>query len=790
MLRGLTVAVLSVAGLATMAQPVAAQEELTAEQVRRSIERGVDYLKAQQNREKGAWGELPGYPGGVSSLVTLALLNSGVPEDDPVIQRSLAHLRTIDKPGLTYCVALQTMVFCLASPEKDRLQITRNVNWLEANQIEDGPRRGAWSYSGDRGRGDNSNSQFALLALYEAERVGVKVDRRTWSLAREYWLNTQREDGAWGYYEGQPSTGSMTCAGITSLVITMDRLTEGDASVVGDSVQCCGERDDVEPIEKALAWMGSKFSVTSNPVASSNPSGVVGSDSLLYYLYGMERVGRLTGRRFFVKTSRAGFPVRFDWYRKGAEHLVEMQDSLSGFWVGEGHAEQEPVIGTSFALLFLSKGRRPVLLAKYKHREDDDWNLHRNGVHNLTRSVEKSWKRDLTWQIIEARAASVEDLLQTPVLFISGRETLFLTEQEKRKLRQYVDMGGFIFAEACHGNGCNGEAFDRSFRELMAELFPESPLRVLPLDHPVWFAEKKVDPDYLPDLYGVDSCCRTSIVYCPENLSCLWELARQGRDSEHPPKVREHVASALALGQNVLAYATNRELEDKLRPRVVTSDDDLTIGRHTLAIPKLAHTGGSDDAPNALRNMLRIANQKLELPVSADARLVKPTDPRLLEHPILFMHGRRDFRFSPEERSALKAYLERGGFLLADSICASEAFTDAFRREMKAIFPEAPLEPLPSGDPLLTQEFRGFDLSSVQLRDPLGRDPGDPLRARIIKTPPRLEVLKTNGRVAVVFSPFDISCALENHTSLECKGYLQEDAARIAVNVLLYALQQ
>jgi hypothetical protein len=31
---------------------------------------------------------------------------------------------------------------------------------------------------------------------------------------------------------------------------------------------------------------------------------------------------------------------------------------------------------------------------------------------------------------------------------------------------------------------------------------------------------------------------------------------------------------------------------------------------------------------------------------------------------------------------------------------------------------------------------------------------------------------------------------MENHASLECKGYVKEDAARIALNVILYALQQ
>ena len=52
-----------------------------------------------------------------------------------------------------------------------------------------------------------------------------------------------------------------------------------------------------------------------------------------------------------------------------------------------------------------------------------------------------------------------------------------------------------------------------------------------------------------------------------------------------------------------------------------------------------------------------------------------------------------------------------------------------------------------------------------------------------------LEGIELDGRFAVVFSPYDISCALENSPSLECKGYIREDAAKIGSNVILYALQ-
>ena len=57
-------------------------------------------------------------------------------------------------------------------------------------------------------------------------------------------------------------------------------------------------------------------------------------------------------------------------------------------------------------------------------------------------------------------------------------------------------------------------------------------------------------------------------------------------------------------------------------------------------------------------------------------------------------------------------------------------------------------------------------------------------------TKPLLEGVEIEGRLAVVFSPYDLSCALENQASLECKGYVREDAARIGANILLYALQQ
>jgi Domain of unknown function (DUF4159) len=764
-----------------------AQGDITAEQVRETIDKGVTYLR-QQQKVDGSWDDYAGQPGGESALCTLALLNAGVEPGDPQIQKALVYLRKFE-PERTYVTSLQTMVFVRADPHKDSLLINRNVKWLERMQITDGPRIGAWSYP--QGSGDNSNSQFALLALYEAERagIGIQVSDRTWRKARTYWEDCQNPDGSWGYYKHVPGTGSMTCAGITSLVITADRIEQADAKAVGEKIQCCGqsENDTDKGVDRALNWLGANFSVSRNP---NQPGGTW----QLYYLYGLERAGRLTARRFIGKA---------DWYREGAKFLVDHQDRLSGFWSGTGMAEDSRLIGTSFGLLFLSKGRWPVLISKLKHPPDDDWNQHRHDLNNLTRFVESRWKKDLTWQVVDLRLASVEDLLQAPVLFLCGSESPLPNDPTIRgevvqKLRDYVDRGGFLFAEAY----CGDSGFDKGFRELMTLVFPEPEyrLRLLEPEHPIWHAEEVIPTEQLRPLLGIDFGCRTSVIYAPldpadnprPSLSCLWELARSGRGQTFKESVKAQIDAALGLGINILAYATNRELRGKEEnfnvPSARRPGDQAERGR--LYIAKIRHPGGCNTAPRALVNLLDLASRELKIRATAREELLNLTDDSLFDYHLVFMQGRNSFHFTDAERGQLKKYIERGGMVFVDAICASRAFTESFRREMAAIFPQNKLERIPVDDPLLSPKFGGFDLKIVTRRDPQDRGAKSPLSATLKKVAPDLDGIKFDDRWGVIFSPYDVSCALEKLDSLECRGYIREDAAKIGLNVILYSLQQ
>ena len=764
----------------------AARAEIDAEQVREGIDRGVEFLKSQQ-QGNGSWPEWIGQVGGVTALATLALLNSGVEPEDEHVAKALEYLRQL-KPEKTYVVSLQTMVFAEATPDRDRLLIQRNVDWLEKVQIQNGTNKGAWSYP--VGPGDNSNSQFALLALHEAERVGVKVSGRTWRLAKAYWEGCQNPDNSWGYRRDESGTGSMTCAGISAMIIVSGAVHQADARAEGDRIECCarGGADD-DSIQRALEWLAANFSVSRNPGAQSQ-------SWLLYYLYGVERVGRLTARRFIG---------RHDWYREGADHLLQMRGGTvsRNAWKGVGHAEDDERIATSLALLFLSKGRRPVLVAKLKHGEEDDWNAHRSDIAHLTRYVESKWRRPMTWQVVDVAAAGVDDLAQSPVLYLCGKNSPLPDGDDRqrelgRKLRDYLDRGGFLFAEGY----CGGAAFDEGFRKLMKEVFPEPEyaLRLLPLEHPIWRAEERVPPAHVRPLLGIEFGCRTSVVYCPvdtgggarPSLSCLWELSHAGRDREYGESVQAKIDAGLAIGANVMAYATNRELKFKDEiPRVVEragAGDNVRRGR--LYIANLRHPGGCDAAPRALFNLLEAAERELGLRVGAEERQVALTDDALFDHHLVFMHGRNTFRLTDAERKQLKTWLERGGTLFADSICSSDAFTESFRREMAAVFPDKPLERIPADDPLLTPTYGGFDLSTVTRRDPQQAGEKGPLKALLRKVSPELEAIRLSDRYGVVFSRYDLSCALEKHDSLECQGYIPEDAAKIGLNVVLYSLQR
>ncbi|MGL6097291.1 MAG: DUF4159 domain-containing protein, partial [Fimbriiglobus sp.] len=559
----------------------------------------------------------------------------------------------------------------------------------------------------------------------------------------------------------------------------------------------CGAYAENDPLARGMNWLGKHFSF----------ENAVAAKSAFYNVYGIERVGRLSGQRFIG---------RYDWYREGCDYLTRTQDSQDGFWVsarpGGLGVDSVKVLATSFSLLFLSKGRTPVLVSKFAHGDAVvdarqlveklepggvvGWNRKHNDARNLTdfASRELFGGLPLGWQVYDSRRrdlskneellAEVGVLVQSPILYLNGHRRPVLSGQQEDLIKRYIEEGGFVLAEAC----CGSPEFADGFRRLMAKLFPDNQLRPMPPEHPVWRSYFAVPPTEFPKLECLERGCRTVVILSPEPLAGYWEDARfmpKGKDA-----AADRGQQAYRLAGNVIAYATGMEPPKQrlsFTKIVDVSKLDKSPPRGFLKPAQLTLLGEQEPAPAAMRKLMAHVRDQVRLDVVLDRESIPAGNPELFKYKFVYMHGRKRFTFTEEENENVRANLEHGGLLFADACCGKPEFDAAFRDAMSKMFPDRKLEPIPVDDDLYSAKLNGVAVRTVKRRekaDGAGPDGG------FADLPPALEGIKIDGRWVVIYSKFDIGCALEGHKATDCLGHTRESALQLGTAAVLYSLKR
>ena len=125
--------------------------------------------------------------GGTTALALFALMEGGESPQNERIKKGLDALVKVNTNDL-YVRAVRTMALARAvsvtedSPYAKPLKA--DVAWLTKGAAT----MGAWGYRGPQRDGDNSCSQFALLALWEAQRAGVKISPSIFRAVERTWL--------------------------------------------------------------------------------------------------------------------------------------------------------------------------------------------------------------------------------------------------------------------------------------------------------------------------------------------------------------------------------------------------------------------------------------------------------------------------------------------------------------------------------------------------------------------------------------------------------------------------
>ena len=136
------------------------------------------------------------------------------------------------------------------------------------------------------------------------------------------------------------------------------------------------------------------------------------------------------------------------------------------------------------------------------------------------------------------------------------------------------------------------------------------------------------------------------------------------------------------------------------------------------------------------------------------------------------MTGEGAFSLTDDERRNLKAYLEKGGFLLASAGCSSKEWSDSFKREIDAVFPDRKLADVPMSHPIFrtVYDVKRLDMSHGGEAKLLG--------------------LTIGGKISLIMSPDGLNDTGTMHGCCCCGGNEIKNAQKVNGNVLAYALLQ
>ncbi|MBL8797476.1 MAG: hypothetical protein JNM56_26485 [Planctomycetia bacterium] len=352
--------------------------------VKPAIERGVKALRAMQTEVFA----LKTHPHGALALWGLTLLECDVPAEDPGVKKAAAELRQASvELTHTYSLALTVMFLDRLGEAQDQYLIQAlAVRLLAGQRYADG-----WNYECPRptaeeirrlhahirqpreatktpkgkgppplaadfveqvkllekqkagddalGKGDNSNTQFAIMGLWAARRQGVPVERALNRVAERF-RKQQGNDGGWGYIPGNDSSASMTCAGL--LAVAMSHGATYEAALRGEPnknlIRLSQDPVNGPAVKSALTALGAAVQSSSHQRGQKLRKGH-------YFLWSLERVALAYNLETIVGK---------DWYGWGSELLLASQGA-DGTWRGDYADAYGPVIDTCFSLLFLRR---------------------------------------------------------------------------------------------------------------------------------------------------------------------------------------------------------------------------------------------------------------------------------------------------------------------------------------------------------------------------------------------------------------------------------------------------
>lgn len=193
-------------------------------------------------------------------------------------------------------------------------------------------------------------------------------------------------------------------------------------------------------------------------------------------------------------------------------------------------------------------------IARLKFGGGADWYNDPSAEVNLLNFIKQNTniKVDARYQFVDI---SSDEIFGYPFLFMTGHGNVVFTNEEARRLRTYLENGGFLYID-------DDYELDRALRREMKKVFPESDFIELPFSHPIYNIVYRFEngvpkthkhDDKPPQGFGIFVGERLAVYYTYEsNPSDGWADAEVHNNT---PEVREE---ALKFGTNIVVFALSQ----------------------------------------------------------------------------------------------------------------------------------------------------------------------------------------------------------------------------------------
>lgn len=744
-------------GLAALSASSACAQEVTDKQIQDTIEAFKKAIYKSQDpatgRFPGAWDGAHGGAAGGTSMATLALLVSGESMQRPEVEKALEYLQKTPTDQ-TYTVGVVAHVwsylpFAPYLPYEDKLAETVK-QILKAKSPGEKMFWGAYSTAAPSTRDDLSVMQYCVLGLWQGRKRGIAIDPYLWDGIAKHMLNRQNPDGGWSYYPSQESTESMTCAGMTVLYVCQQERDRG--------------RPKADPkmtaaLDRGQAWLEKNFTVdgANNPHISTN--GLSG-----YHMYGYERIALASGLRY-IKGQ--------DWFTAIASQIVKGGTG--------GHPENR-----AFKLMFLARGKSPVWCNKLIV-SGANWRNRPNDVYFANKWLSEMTKGDLNWVAVDVNSTS-DRWLNAPIAYLSTDAKLVLDEAQEKNIRNYVDHGGILVI-----NAETGEA-NAWAREFTKKLYPK-----FPLGKPL--AEGMLADGFLngeiPGVQTANNGARDLVVVISTDFGMKWQADSEPEYKTHPWRFLFNLYRVSTdRGRRLGRLMSPFELPSKAK-----TGEQIKVVIPLYESQKLEKSDRSQSICQPEGRPYDVMSIYVQNRTGMTVDVDKKTelkDVGASDGSLLHLMGTDRVILSPEELAAIKAFVEKGGTVLVETVGGHTGANGLFASSLIEPLQDAlgktnaPAEArkLADSSPLIVgQEFKAQGESSDVTR-PLFSQASVERGMKDGKL--RMQAISVKGadgkeRDAVVFSDEDLTLGMNRVRTYGVNGYAAETAQHFMFNLLAEA---